>query len=239
MSRLFFVRHAQASFLAENYDRLSPLGEKQAALLGGYWARHKVIFDRVCTGPCVRQIDTCRIVADAYAHAGVVFPAPTTIPEFDEYQGEAVLKRGVPLLVEHRSYIRDCYEAYTTTQAPSERHLSFQRLFEAVITIWVNGELPLVGVEPWADFSARVNRGLAKFLSGGTPKEQVAIFSSGGPTSVTAQRALDLAPLKTVQLSWMVRNCSFSEFVYSGERFSLSTFNTLPHIDDESMRTYR
>jgi broad specificity phosphatase PhoE len=239
MSRLFFVRHAQASFLAENYDCLSPLGEKQAALLGEYWARHNVIFDRVCTGPCVRQTDTCRIVADAYARAGVAFPAPSKLAELDEYEGEAVLKRGVPQLVEHESRIRECYEAYTVAQEPGERHLAFQRLFEAVITIWVNGELPLDGVEPWADFCARVTRGVLQFLSEGAPKEQVAIFSSGGPTSVTVQRALDLAPLKTVQLSWMIRNCSFSEFVYSGNRFSLSSFNTIPHIDDESMRTYR
>jgi broad specificity phosphatase PhoE len=103
----------------------------------------------------------------------------------------------------------------------------------------VNGEITLDGVEPWSNFCARVNRGLSTFLPAGTSREQVAIFSSGGPTSVAVQRALALTPLKTVQLSWMVRNCAYSEFVYTNDRFSLSAFNAIPHIEDETMRTYR
>lgn len=239
MSRLFFVRHAQASFLEENYDRLSALGERQAALLGRYWARHGRVFDRVCTGPRERQIETCRIVADEYAKAGVPFPAPEKVAELDEYDGEAVLRQGVPELVAHKRHIRDLYDAYHEASQPGERHLRFQRLFEAVITLWVNGDLPLGGIEPWDDFSARVTRCVIEFLADGSSKEQVAIFSSGGPKAVTVQRALELSRLKTVQLSWMVRNCSFSEFVYSKERFSLSAFNEVPHIDDDAMRTYR
>jgi broad specificity phosphatase PhoE len=239
MSRLFFVRHAQASFMEENYDRLSPLGERQAALLGLYWARHGVVFDRVCTGPRVRQIETCRIVADEYARAGVPFPAPERIEELDEYDGEAVLRRGVKELIAHKSHIRDLYDAFNETCQPGERHLRFQRLYEAVITMWVNGDLPLDGVEPWDDFASRVTLGVSEFLEDGSSKEQTAIFSSGGPTAITVQRALELSRIKSLQLSWMVRNCSFSEFVYSGERFSLSAFNEIPHIDDDAMRTSR
>ena len=38
MSRLFVIRHGQASFLADDYDQLSPLGEEQGRALGAYWA---------------------------------------------------------------------------------------------------------------------------------------------------------------------------------------------------------
>jgi broad specificity phosphatase PhoE len=172
-------------------------------------------------------------------HAGLPFPEPTWFPEFDEYQGETVMKHGVPQLVERESTIRDLYEAYEQCTEPKGRYLAFQRLFEAVITVWVSGEIALDGVEPWKNFCARVNRGLSSFLSAGGSREQVAIFSSGGPTSVAVQRALALTPLKTVQLSWMVRNCAYSEFVYSSDRFSLGAFNAIPHIEDEAMRTYR
>ena len=111
------------------------------------------MFDRVCTGPRERQIETCRIVADEYAKAGVPFPAPEKFAELDEYDGEAVLRQGVPELVAHKRYIRDLYDAYHEASQPGERHLRFQRLFEAVITIWVNGDLLLEGIEPWDDFS--------------------------------------------------------------------------------------
>ena len=36
MARLTVVRHGQASYLAKNYDELSPLGRRQARLLGEY-----------------------------------------------------------------------------------------------------------------------------------------------------------------------------------------------------------
>ena len=95
MGILFLVRHAQASFLEQNYDKLSQLGEAQARLLGEYWAQRNVLFDRVCVGPRVRHKETANLVKNSYSQAGVEFPEPSVLPEFDEYQGEAVLKRSL------------------------------------------------------------------------------------------------------------------------------------------------
>src|SRR5260370_17065400 len=91
MSRLFLVRHAQASFLQENYDELSALGETQGRLLGEYWARRTVVFDRACTGPCVRQKDTARFMSDEYRKAGLNFPAPLVLPDFNDYHATTFL----------------------------------------------------------------------------------------------------------------------------------------------------
>ncbi len=79
MGILFLVRHAQASFLEQNYDKLSKLGEAQAGLLGEYWARRNVVFDRACVGPCVRQKDTIKLVRDAHDKAGLKFPEPLVL----------------------------------------------------------------------------------------------------------------------------------------------------------------
>src|SRR6267378_8368319 len=76
MGRLLLIRHAQASFLSQNYDKLSDLGEKQALLLGKYWARRNIGFDRACTGPGVRHKDTARLARDACLHAGLQLPEP-------------------------------------------------------------------------------------------------------------------------------------------------------------------
>jgi broad specificity phosphatase PhoE len=65
MGQLWLIRHGQASFLEQNYDQLSAKGEAQARLLGEYWASHKVVFDRVFSGPRVRQRETARIAGDA------------------------------------------------------------------------------------------------------------------------------------------------------------------------------
>jgi len=47
MSEIFFVRHGQASFGSDDYDRLSPLGVRQAKILARYLAQTGKIFDAV------------------------------------------------------------------------------------------------------------------------------------------------------------------------------------------------
>src|ERR1700686_5559958 len=101
MGILFLVRHAQASFLEQNYDKLSALGEAQAGHLGEYWTLRKIVFDRVCAGPCVRQKDPLRLVSNAYHKASLKFPDPLMMPEFDEYQGETVLEYSLPGLIKN------------------------------------------------------------------------------------------------------------------------------------------
>jgi broad specificity phosphatase PhoE len=236
---LFLIRHAQASFLEQNYDKLSRRGEAQAALLGEYLARSNIIFDRLCVGPCVRQRETAELMSDAYRKAGLAFPEPLILPEFNEYQGEAVLQRSLPGLLENDPSIRDLHTAFQSANGPGERRATFQKLYEAVIRKWVEGTLPSPGVETWPEFSSRVNLGLSKFLTNGGHGERVAIVTSGGPIAVAMQRALNLSPQRTLQVSWMSRNCSWSEFLYSGERFALSAFNAHPHLNDAAMLTYR
>src|SRR5579863_10264763 len=192
MSVLFLVRHAQASFLTKNYDNLSELGEAQARHLGKYWVQRKVHFDRVCVGPCVRQKDTVKLVREAYAAAGQRFPEVMVLSEFDEYQGEAVLRRALPELIESDHRVRVLHDDFQASSDPARQRASFQKLFEAVIGLWVSGAIHPEGVETWADFCARVNSGLGHFLSDGERGQRVAIFTSGGPIAVAMQRALQL-----------------------------------------------
>jgi len=239
MSRLFVVRHAQASFLEPNYDKLSSLGETQARLLGEYWAGHGETFDRACTGPRVRQKETARFVGEAYKKAKLNFPDLVEMPEFDEYQGEAVLKESLPQLLKTDGTIRELYQAFQESRDDQARRKSFQKLFELIVCRWVDGEILLQDVEPWDDFRVRVNRGLTTFLNGGGRGERAVVFSSGGPIGLAVQRALDLSPQNTLRVSWMAQNCSFSEFLYSRDRFTLTTFNSFPHLDQQSLQSYR
>jgi broad specificity phosphatase PhoE len=239
MGRLFLVRHAQASFLEPSYDKLSPTGETQAHLLGEYWARRNVVFDRVCSGPRVRQRDTATIVGAAYRNAGLHFPEPVVMQEFDEYQADAVLEQSLTRLLENDSRVRELHQAFVESASTGERLRNFQRMFEAVIGKWVGGEIAIPGVESWPEFCARVNRGLSQVVSTANGGEQTVIFCSGGPIGVAMQRALNLASRDTLGAVWMSRNCSYSEFLFSGGRFTLSTFNAFPHLDDAALLTYR
>lgn len=239
MGRLLLVRHAQASFLSKNYDKLSDLGVKQARLLGEYWAKRNYRFDRACSGPCLRHQDTAKLAREASLRADLDFPEPVVVPEFGEYQGEEVLKLSLPRLIESSARIRGLHAAFESSNGSRERVKTFQKMFEAVIGMWVDGNINTDGVESWAEFSDRVNQGLTRFLSKGRHGERIVVFTSGGPIAVAVQRALDLTPQNTLQISWMSQNCSLSEFLFSGDRFTLSTFNSFPHLDNTSLQTYR
>ncbi len=239
MGRVFLVRHAQASFLEPDYDKLSPTGATQARVLGEYWARHRIVFDRVCTGPRFRHRDTEKAVREAYATHGLNFPESVMLPEFDEFQGDVVLEKSLPRLIHTDSHIRELDAAVRAANSPPQRRRNFQKLFETVVTRWVKGELSVDGVESWQAFLARVHRGLSQFLSSTGKSETCAIFTSGGPVAASVQRALHLSPEQTLQVAWMPRNCSYSEFLFSGDRFTLSTFNSFQHLDDPTLLTYR
>jgi broad specificity phosphatase PhoE len=239
MSHLLLVRHGQASFLEQNYDMLSAKGEAQSRMLGEYWAGHKLRLDRVYSGPRVRQQQTARIVGEAYRAAGVPWPEVDTMDEFDEFRAEAVIEQALPPLLESDSRIRDMYNDFERAQGQANRFKTFQRLFEVIVGRWATGDLPVPGIEPWPDFCDRVKSGLARLSGNGHRGQTIAVFSSGGPTGVAMQRALQLSTQATLKTAWMVANSGYSQFVFSGDRFTLTSYNSYPHINNRDFLTYR
>jgi broad specificity phosphatase PhoE len=239
MSHIILVRHGQASFLEPDYDKLCANGEVQSQLLGEYWSRRGVVFDRAYSGPRVRQVETARIVAQAYRSASQHFPETTVMSEFDEYAAEAVMRQCLPQLLLVNAGINELHRAYQDSTESGDRRKTFQKLFEAVIAKWVAGETAAEGVETWDDFCLRVERGLAQVAREMPAAGSAVVFTSAGPIGAAMRRALHLSDEDTLQLTWMSRNASFSGFLASGERFTLSTFNAHPHLDGDSLLTYR
>ena len=245
MSHIIMVRHGQASFLERDYDKLCPNGEAQSRLLGEYWARQGVMFDRTYSGPRARQQETGRIAAEAYRAAGVDFPEIKVMDEFDEYQAEAALRECLPQLLPVDAEIRELRSAYenssdsTESRKSGERRKTFQKLFEAVIRKWVAGEVSAAGVESWCEFCSRVERGLTQVVRDTPPAASAVVFTSAGTIGAAMRRALHLSAENTLQVTWMSRNASFTEFLASGERFTLSAFNAHPHLNGDGLLTYR
>ncbi|HLW52582.1 MAG TPA: histidine phosphatase family protein [Candidatus Angelobacter sp.] len=239
MGRLFIVRHGQASFLEPDYDRLSTKGEAQSRLLGEYWAGLGVVFDLVYTGPRKRQRDTAGIVGEVYRQAGLDWPEPVIVADFDEFKAEAVLEHALAGLLKTDDHVRRLHQDFQDARGTDDRFRTFQRVFEVVIGRWARRELEVPGIEPWADFCTRVQRGLERLLDNGNGGRNLVIFSSGGPGGVAMKKALDLSIDGTLKSAWMMRNSAYSEFLFSPERFTLSTYNANPHLTDPEFITYR
>jgi broad specificity phosphatase PhoE len=239
MSHIILVRHGQASLLERDYDKLCANGEAQARLLGEYWSRRGVVFGGVYSGPRARQLETARIVAEAYRSAGLFFRETVVMSEFDEYQAEAVLRECLPQLLQVNTEIKELHRAYKESSESGARRRTFQKLFEAVIAKWVAGEVAAPGIESWHEFCLRVARGLAQVVRDTPPAASAVVFTSAGAIGAAMRRALHLSAADTLRVTWMSRNASFNEFLASGERFTLSTFNAHPHLDGDGLLTYR
>lgn len=239
MALLTLVRHGQASYLADNYDKLSPLGERQAHKLGEYWSRAGVTFDQVYYGPAERHIRTGEMVATAFREAGILWPEAIPLPEADEYAGIQAMRAFLPGMMEEHEDIRELEAQFRAAGDRNSATRIYDRLFQRITRMWVAGELDSPEVESWQKFCERVAAALAKVRAAAESNSRIVVFTSGGVIAATGRAALDLSAQKTLELSWTSRNASFAEFLFSGERFSFSSFNNIPHLEDPALITYR
>ncbi|MBI1321277.1 MAG: hypothetical protein GC168_20320 [Candidatus Hydrogenedens sp.] len=239
MSRLTLVRHGQASFLAADYDQLSELGERQCRLLGSYWAAHGITYDCIYVGPCKRHRQSTEAAAEGYREAGGTWPEQVDVPGLDEFSWGELMEYAKSELSTTDPHIAKLRAAFEDAPDRAEKSRTIQHLVEAVTQQWVNGTLQHPTVEPWTDFQKRVLHAV-EVMTAGTPSgHRAAVFTSGGPVAVTIQRALHLTPEKTLELIWTLRNGAIAEFLYSGSRFNLASFNDAPHLQTPDLWTYR
>jgi broad specificity phosphatase PhoE len=225
--------------MAEDYDQLSPLGEEQARKLGQFWVQHGINFDLCFHGPAKRHRRTAEIAAEYVAEAGMPWPAMRAMPELDEFDAFRVMQVMTPRLIESNPVIREMNEDFRRNQQSPEAGRKLQKLFEAVSRLWCSGEFDMPEVESWAQFRTRVQSGVQQIRKEAGAGKNVVAITSGGPISATVADVMDLAPLVAIELLWLSRNCSFSEFLFSGDRYSMHSFNSIPHLDDRRLLTYR
>ena len=235
MSEIFFVRHAQASFGKEDYDRLSPLGLRQAEILADYLVKAGAEFHTVYSGSMERQMDTAKKALSALGNQ-VREPGLRIMPELNEYDPYLVIKTHVPDLIRGDPSI-----SQALSQMYSDRR-SFQVVFERAVLRWLAGLNDVEGVETWRAFRDRVHKGVKMIMEENGRKKRILVFSSGGAISAVMQMALSLTDEETIRLSWQMRNTSMSVFKYSEEKFGLLSFNSLAHLEclgEPGLLTYR
>lgn len=229
MSELILVRHGQASFGAESYDKLSPQGVKQVAILADYWRALGDRFDHLYSGELKRQLET----ADGL-HSLVSERKPIQVhPGFNEYNGEPII----------RLYLRDHAAAEgfgPDLQPPITDRKTFQLVLEAATTHWINDTLRATAddqdYESWGDFQGRVHQALDELMAQHTGGSRVLVATSGGVIALALQRALQLPDNQVLATNWMVNNSSVTRLVYGRGKVSLAAFNSLAHLEVPAWR---
>ncbi|MEL6843959.1 MAG: phosphoglycerate mutase family protein, partial [Bacteroidota bacterium] len=88
-STIYLIRHGQASFQADEYDQLSPLGYQQASALGKWWGEHLPVPHLVAHGSLHRQRQSWESFREAASHN---LPDAQILPGLNEHQGTEVMK---------------------------------------------------------------------------------------------------------------------------------------------------
>ncbi len=230
MGTIYLVRHGQAAFGTEHYDRLTDIGFSQARLLGSYFGRRDIRFDAVFTGTLRRQTETAQGIFEGHSELGTS-PLRETFAGLDEYKPEAIMMAltgnfPAPALAAAR---RD----------PLVVREHFRVLREALLA-WAEDRTQPEGMPVWQAFQdsavAAVVEARQRF-----PDGSVLIVSSGGPIAAIVAAALNAPPATAVELNLRIRNSSLTEFSATPRRHSLVSFNGLPHLDtnpDPTLITY-
>jgi broad specificity phosphatase PhoE len=219
MTQVLLVRHGQASWGADDYDVLSPLGERQAGLVGAALAARVGRPDLVLHGAMKRQRATARLAAQAASWGDLVEEDPS----WDEMDHHEVLAR------QPHTFDGD---------APTPRE--FQAWFEAATDRWVAGAHDHEYGESFPAFSERVEGALARVVDRLGGEGTAVVVTSGGPIArVTAQLLGGGADLHR-RLAPVVVNASVTKVVVGRRGTTLVSFNDHGHLETEpGLLTYR
>ncbi|MEM7582290.1 MAG: histidine phosphatase family protein [Acidobacteriota bacterium] len=232
MSLLCLVRHGQASVHAADYDCLSEHGEAQSRALGAHWAASSRRFDRVYVGPLRRHQQTHDAVAKIFQERDLAWPDPVPLAELDEHQGPEVIAHHRADLY-RQAGLEDPGQDDVDQRETLRRYL---RIYQLGTRQWIRAELETPsGLESWSTFRDRIRIGLEAIVARAIKGERVVAFTSGGATAAAVGLVLGLDDEKILELSWRVRNAALTEVLFSGDRLSLDSFNTTPHLTDDQL----
>jgi broad specificity phosphatase PhoE len=218
MGTLYLVRHGQASFGTEDYDRLSELGRRQCAHLGKWMQTRGLRFEAVLRGTLRRHRESLEELAGELP--GV--PPALEWPGLNEYDSDAVL-RSVHIGPLPRP---DTPEAY-------RQHF---RLLREGLQRWMAGEVQPEGMPSWAGFLQGVTSALDHVRT--QHQGDVLLVSSGGPIATAVAHVLDAPPATAIELNLRIRNSALTEFAFTPKRHMLVTYNTLPHLDHPERQSW-
>ena len=234
MSKIIFIRHAQASYMAEDYDNLSNLGIEQSKSLGKYLDQENIYFDRVFAGPLKRHIQTFNHSSGEMLNGQIRIPI--ILDGLKEHNGPEALKIMYPKLSEMYSEVKE-WRAEMKARPELKKRNSL-RIFKLFIEDWMaeNVKVDDPSVEPFSIWKEGVRNSLERIFSTIKSKETIGVFTSGGTIGAIIALALDIQDgRKIANLNDSIRNTSMSIFHRSSQGFNVLSFNEIPHLNKEQI----
>ena len=213
MSHVWLIRHGQASFGADDYDKLSELGVRQARMLGVFLARRGERPERLLCGTLKRQRETAAALAEGLAEGGVEVPELEIHAGFNENDADALIADWI---------------ARGGDVPNKDDRKGYYRIMVKALFAWHRGEID--GSESFVSYEARVAEALALAAEGARPSFAV---SSGGTIGQMVRKLMEAPPAQAARLQMQIKNSSYTRLAGRPERLSLLSFNETPHLDEQ------
>ncbi|MGE0311162.1 MAG: histidine phosphatase family protein [Lautropia sp.] len=233
MPSLYLVRHAQASFGAADYDRLSEIGHLQARRLGTYFATRGIGFAHAWCGTLRRQRETLAGVVDGLRADGQAPPSVQAHPGFDEYDPH-------PLLLAHAAHggapAGAATDAASLSDPAAARRAHFRLLRDALLC-WARGDCARSGHRSFGEFQRDAHAAFEQAWRGlrdaatRAPHGDLLIVSSGGAIAAILARHLGMPDPGFVALNLEAYNTGVAEFRIGTNAVHLIGINAIAHLD--------
>jgi len=240
MSTIFLLRHAQASFGTDDYDRLSLTGHKQAYVAGQHLHAAAKTIDTIYSGPAKRHIETAEGIAKTVRTKEGKVPTIKIDPRLNEVDTDGQFKHLVPILKD-----RDAEIAQLAEEANSSSR-SYQKVLSRVFTHWQDLPADYAHIESWQTFSHRVYSAIKNIALEAGSGANTVVVSSGGSIATITQHALGLPKTGAYPLFEALLNCSITRLLHTRDRISLASFNDYSYLhslgemrDGENLVTFR
>ena len=232
MGHIYLVRHGQASLLDDDYDQLSPLGVEQSRRLGDWFVASKERLDVAVCGTLRRQSQT----AHACLSRLTTPPALSVDEAFDEYGHHELFANAPAELSSHGAISAQLRSSATPRK-------DFQELVSRAFDEWVRGGNDMRRPRSWAAFRAHSVAGLERIAQQCSFGQNALVFSSGGVIVSICQSLMGIPDDRVANLHWVLYNASVTRLLYRPGRITLSTFNSVAHLEAGSpgsaLVTYR
>ena len=224
MGQILLVRHAQASFGADDYDCLSEHGLAQAARLGQWFTRCARKLDVAVTGAMRRHAQTAEGALEAMAPD--LRPRQPAIVDtgFDEYDADHVVQCAWPEFSEPTAMRKHL-------AGHEQPRREFQRLFASAMLRWGSGEQDADYRETWSAFRARCVAALERAVLAAEGRDLV-VFTSGGPITAICAHLMHLPTPRALELNYVLANTGVTGLSAGRNGLTLRYVNNHAHLDE-------
>lgn len=208
MGEILFIRHGQASFGTDDYDRLSELGWQQARWLGEHLASVGQQVDKIVTGSLRRHRETASAILDTMQ--------PRVAPEITDDLNE----------LSYDQLHADAEAAGLLPKIDMQMQGSFRITMPIIMEAWESRAFA-TDHELFSGFRERVVRTVDRVAEAG---KSVLIVSSGGPKAVLLRDVLGVDSKQMTRLLLQTMNASYTRFAVYEDGVHLAEFNAVPHL---------